>query len=471
MKVMGQPDCRSAPTQPPLREQVGGSGRRVWQGLMLLLVWLAFNVAPLSLANADTDVDVFGLPHSPASSGAGGASMASASTSTPPMPLGLSAAASPGTSTERDDGTVAQPRLRLPASLRVLLSAGIVLQGQLNARIDEAAKQLRTGSSPGLWWTLLAMSFAYGVLHAVGPGHGKLMVGAYLGSRNARMVQAIGLSVWTATVQALAAIVLVFAAFWLSRDGLVHVLSRAATLEVVGYGLLCLAGAWTLWSTVTRRDCCVDPSAIRLLPNRRRWGSVFTARRQGAASIDPSDDRQSDGDYLGARLATGAKRGVTRSTRQSTTRGMGRARRSAASVEADAARRTGNVDAKRIRVSAAGAAAASTVSQLIVVGLAAGIRPCVGAIFVLVASVTAGIPGVGVASAFAMSAGVAITVSIIAVGGVGINRVGVARGLRYRMQIRRAQRACAVFGAIVILLYGATQIALLSSGYLTPSIT
>ncbi len=107
----------------------------------------------------------------------------------------------------------------MPDFMRSLLMTAIVWQGRLNARITDAAQQLRHGASPSTWLTLLAFSFAYSVLHAIGPGHGKLVTGAYLGSRATRAAQAVALAGWTAAVQAMSAIVLVFGAAWFAEAG------------------------------------------------------------------------------------------------------------------------------------------------------------------------------------------------------------------------------------------------------------
>ncbi|MFC0574528.1 nickel/cobalt transporter [Paraburkholderia solisilvae] len=256
------------------------------------------------------------------------------------------------------------------------------------------------------------MSFAYGVLHAIGPGHGKLVTGAYLGSRKARPVHAIALCGWTATVQALSAIVLVFGMTWFAKTGMAGVLTQAEALEVVSYAALCVAGAWTLYTYVARRDCCFDPSVLKLVPKSRRMRSLIAASPDG-------------GSYLGAQLAL---RGSTRKFTPSGT---------------------------------------SMFSQMIATGFAAGVRPCVGAIFVLIGSIAARVPSIGIAATFAMAAGVAVTVTLVGLGAVHTNRL-LTKGANH---VRNAQRWIAACGALLIVLFGAVQISLLLCGYIQPSLT
>jgi len=314
------------------------------------------------------------------------------------------------------------PPMTLPEPIRRAVAFSIVWQGRLNAEIESAAARLRTGASPALWWTLVLMSFGYGILHALGPGHGKFMVGAYIGSRQARLKHALLLSTWTATVQALSAIGIVFGTVAFSAHGMMQVLSRAAALETVGYGLLMLSGAWTLWTTLTRRGCCTTRLPVhfpRVADDRPTNNAITSAR------------------YLGMAVQT-------------------RSRNLALPANV-----SWQVWANTF----------PKVSHIGALGLAAGIRPCVGAIFVLIATIATGVPKVGVAATVAMSAGVAVTVSAVAAGSVSINRILVTRHLRYRLQWNRAQRIVAVSGALFITLYGAVQLFLLVSGYAIPSVT
>jgi nickel/cobalt transporter (NicO) family protein len=332
-----------------------------------------------------------------------------------PVQSSHAATASSGVSVPRavTATSAAKPSLvSLPEPIRVVIATGIAWQGALNARIADAAERLRRDASPKTWLTLLLMSFAYGVLHAVGPGHGKLVTGTYLGSRKARPVHAMALCGWTATVQALSAIVLVFVMTWFAKAGMAGVLTRAETLEVVSYGALCVAGAWTLYTFVARRDCCFDPSALKLVPKSRRMSSLSVASSDG-------------GSYLGAKLA---QRGSTRKFAPSGT---------------------------------------SMFSQMIATGFAAGVRPCVGAIFVLIGSIAARMPSIGIAATFAMAAGVAVTVTLVGLGAVHTNRL-LTSGANH---LRNAQRWIAACGALLIVLFGAVQISLLLCGYIQPSLT
>ena len=51
-------------------------------------------------------------------------------------------------------------------------------------------------------WTLLAISFAYGIFHAAGPGHGKAVISSYLVANQETAWRGIVLSFVSALLQA-----------------------------------------------------------------------------------------------------------------------------------------------------------------------------------------------------------------------------------------------------------------------------
>ena len=51
-------------------------------------------------------------------------------------------------------------------------------QSEFYREISSTIRAAKTDGSAV--WTLLAMSFAYGIFHAAGPGHGKAVISSYL---------------------------------------------------------------------------------------------------------------------------------------------------------------------------------------------------------------------------------------------------------------------------------------------------
>ena len=74
----------------------------------------------------------------------------------------------------------------------------------------EMSATIRAAKSDG-WavWTLLAISFAYGIFHAAGPGHGKAVISSYLVANQETARRGIVLSFASALLQALVAVLIV----------------------------------------------------------------------------------------------------------------------------------------------------------------------------------------------------------------------------------------------------------------------
>jgi len=96
------------------------------------------------------------------------------------------------------------------------------------------------------WW-LLALSFGYGVFHALGPGHGKMVLSAYVLANRETLRNGALLAFISSLVQALVAIALVgIAAGILNVTGAV-LNEVTALLELGAYAVLILLGAWLVF--------------------------------------------------------------------------------------------------------------------------------------------------------------------------------------------------------------------------------
>jgi ABC-type nickel/cobalt efflux system permease component RcnA len=110
-----------------------------------------------------------------------------------------------------------------------------------------AVRALRAGQ-PGAWSTLLLVCFSYGLAHAMGPGHGKALIGGYGVARRVRVGPLIGLAVASSVAQALVAVLLVaggaFAFGW-TRPQMESLAETA--LPPLSYALISGLGLWLIW--------------------------------------------------------------------------------------------------------------------------------------------------------------------------------------------------------------------------------
>ncbi|MBX3531735.1 MAG: nickel/cobalt transporter [Rhizobiaceae bacterium] len=111
--------------------------------------------------------------------------------------------------------------------------------------LTEALKSMRDGG--GGMWLLVGLSFAYGVFHAAGPGHGKAVISSYMLANEVALRRGIMLSFVSAFLQAATAIVVMGAVYLLLRGTSISMTDATRFLEIASYALIAAFGLWLLW--------------------------------------------------------------------------------------------------------------------------------------------------------------------------------------------------------------------------------
>ncbi|MDX8465264.1 nickel/cobalt transporter [Mesorhizobium sp. VK23B] len=106
-------------------------------------------------------------------------------------------------------------------------------------------------------WLLVGLSFAYGIFHAAGPGHGKAVISSYMVANEVALRRGIMLSFVSALLQGLTAVVVMMLAYFVLRGTAISMTDAAWFLEISSYVLVTLFGAWLLWRKL-------GPSILRL---------------------------------------------------------------------------------------------------------------------------------------------------------------------------------------------------------------
>lgn len=118
-------------------------------------------------------------------------------------------------------------------------------QRAFQAALAGAIQALRAGE-PAALASLLGLCAAYGFLHAVGPGHGKLLVaGAAVGTRATALRMGL-IAVAGSMAQAVVAILAVYGAFLVFQASARGAADVDAWLEPLAGGLIALIGGWLL---------------------------------------------------------------------------------------------------------------------------------------------------------------------------------------------------------------------------------
>jgi nickel/cobalt transporter (NicO) family protein len=123
--------------------------------------------------------------------------------------------------------------------------------------------------------SIIGVGFLYGIFHAVGPGHGKVLVTGYLLAGRHTLRRSIIVSGASSLLQAIVAIVLVLGLYQFLGLARQETEQAAIWLEVVGYALMALVGfallvrgireAWRMQSTHHHHKKChhgINPREI-----------------------------------------------------------------------------------------------------------------------------------------------------------------------------------------------------------------
>jgi nickel/cobalt transporter (NicO) family protein len=273
---------------------------------------------------------------------------------------------------------------------------------------QELAGMIRAARDNGsAFWGLMGISFVYGIFHAAGPGHGKAVISSYLFANEETWRRGIALSLASAVMQSLTAITIVGVAALL-LGATAKLMSDTVNLtETVSYILIVLLGARLLWvkgfgffgalhdlkaeragHTIGEPRAhanCSHPHDARcnLRHEPARAEDPAPVRLPGTAAANTSEHFHCHGDHRQHEELEVLPWGHAHGPEPEQLAGPGGWRRGLSAV------------------------------------VAVGLRPCSGAIIVLVFALAQGLFWAGIASTFVMGLGTAITVGAVATLAVG----------------------------------------------------
>ncbi|QUS55326.1 DUF1007 family protein [Pseudovibrio brasiliensis] len=239
------------------------------------------------------------------------------------------------------------------------------LQNEFYLKLTSALRNFRSNPSAG--WLLMLISFAYGVFHAAGPGHGKAVISSYVIADEQTLKKGIALSFASAFAQAVTAIALVGGAGVLLHLTSTAINSTARWFELGSYVLVFLLGLYLVWQRVLKP-----------------WFGKKPASSCGHSHDHDHSHHHHDNDHH----------------HDHAHEGHGEVCSSCGHAHAP--------DPKLVQNST------MTLTSIWSIILAVGLRPCTGALIVLAFAFSQGMIWAGVASTLVMALGTGITVSILA---------------------------------------------------------
>lgn len=310
---------------------------------------------------------------------------------------GASPSTTPGAATAARLGVRQARRWWLAASL-ALLTAAILLGIQydllrtLSLQLLAWQRELHRALTLAIsgwnatpsWRTagwLLGLSFAYGVFHAAGPGHGKAVLSTYLVSQGGGMKRALALSFSASLLQGLMAIamvvVLVKGLGWLTRQAM----GSVASLELASFLMVAALGAWLCLRAgrALRRMAAAEPgepaATLTFAPAPADTGTAPLLHLHGQPHAHAHVHVQAHTHAHGSTCSCGSRHHVA----------------------------PGEVADWRTAI--------TTV-------VAIGLRPCSGAVLMMGAASLLGQMALGAAAVMVMALGTALTVSLLALASV-----------------------------------------------------
>ena len=262
-----------------------------------------------------------------------------------------------------------------PEWLRGVLARVNAAQRQLNQALSRELRRLRGGEVTSAALGVAWIAFLYGVLHAVGPGHGKLVVSSLFLARDARLRTAVGVSWLVSLLQTVSAIAIVsVVALALGRGGFA-VLRDSRRIELVCYGLIALIGLAMLVGAL--REAWGHRHADRGAPDAPGAGQGVVRRtraRHRAHAVRQRDHHPAVRVRPGA--LSGGRRGVPRDGGRHGSDGVARGPRGGRGAPRDGAhgRAVGRRGARvKTALGVAGAAAITGLGRLLFLSAWAGL--------------------------------------------------------------------------------------------------
>ncbi|MEZ5898544.1 MAG: nickel/cobalt transporter [Hyphomicrobiaceae bacterium] len=266
-------------------------------------------------------------------------------------------------------------------------------QAAINRELIATVRLIKDGSPFSGTLTLVLLAFGYGVLHAAGPGHGKAVISSYVLANEETVRRGIALSFLAALFQALSAILFVGVLLMLMRQTSLTLRMAEAQLETLSWVLIVGVGLWMLWRQFPRSSRQVAGGPVVTAENLQGFAPPHVHRDDcGCGHAHMPNPRDVAGSW--------------------------------------------------------------SWRKAIPIAVAIGIRPCTGALLLLIFSFGQGLLWAGVLGTFAMAIGTALTVSALAAFAISSRYWAVRLSGPERPWGRRLKRSIGVIASLVVILLG-----------------
>ncbi|MBY3199257.1 nickel/cobalt transporter [Rhizobium laguerreae] len=270
--------------------------------------------------------------------------------------------------------------------------------------------------------SLIGLSFAYGVFHAAGPGHGKAVISSYMIANEIELKRGVMISFISAFIQGVVAVALVSGAWLVLRGTGITLTAATHAMEIASFIMVILFGGWLLFRKLR--------SIAGNMPRRRL---MATPAGPVSMMLDWKDNAAERQAYAFNGKAQAVEAGHT-------------------FVPGMVCETCGNAHVPDPALLGGDKFSVREAWSAIV---AVGLRPCSGALLVMTFSLLNGLYLGGVLSIVAMSLGTAITVSLLATLAVTAKSAAVRLSGRGSTASIWVGNAIEILGAVLVMLMGA----------------
>ena len=141
---------------------------------------------------------------------------------------------------------------QLPEVEEAYRTALLWIREQQTLLHQDLQRKVMAVRAEGPWalWPLILLSFLYGLFHAAGPGHGKVILSTYLVTQRAALKRGVLLAVLSALLQGVSAVLLVLGLFWVLGLSGRDAQAGARLAEQASYLLVLILGLALSWRAV-----------------------------------------------------------------------------------------------------------------------------------------------------------------------------------------------------------------------------
>ena len=265
---------------------------------------------------------------------------------------------------------------------------------------------------------LVVASFVYGILHAVGPGHGKAVISSYMLADKETLRRGIFLAFLSSFIQALSAIALIGGLYVAACATGLQTKWAEAWLETLSWGFVAIVGAWLMlkqvWPMLTRHREKSDAGhhdhdhGHSHKHDDHYHSHAFHVHEHDHAHASPPGGHAHSHDEVKSDVLH---------ARGPSDEGVHDHDAEHAHDEHCGHVRLPGPDELRGELSW---------SKALAISFSIGIRPCTGALLVIIFAASQGLIWAGILATFAMALGTALTVSALAAVSVGSRNLAIA---------------------------------------------